>query len=388
MKTKRLIFILGVTILGGGIAMKAEAYSVGVKVLELHNNQKIIVWYPGLNPAGQEPWSHYGRVRNLRAYLNVQPDCSGAQYPLLVRSHGLGMGALDAVNWSVKVARDGYVVVAFDHSDALACKLDGSSDLDWVEASKALVRYHDDFDLAVQTVFAQSLPYLENPVQRTQEFSAVLDGVLVHPFFQGFIDPDKIGAVGHSYGGATVLALGQQGELDCTDPSSYAPSVCSMPTGNGMTSEFLPSNCCRPAYQGKKISYYDPRVKAHLAVGPGTFLFWSDKEPLQVTNPVMLISGDHFEVGQQNMTKPFTSFPRVCWLVVKNTDHLNWVSWIYNNVPGAPLILRGYRNYCLKQAIYREYSLAFFQAHLNNDLTDLIKLQERHCSRINFRYKP
>lgn len=376
-------FIIAITaIFLGGAPMLAEAHSVGVKVLDLDNGQRIIVWYPGIWQ-GQEPFSHFGRARNLNAYLDAQPDLSAAPYPLIVRSHGLAMGALDAVNWSVKVAHEGYVVVAFDHSDALACKLDGSSDLNWIEVSKALIQYHDDFDLAVQNAFSQSLPYLDNPVYRTQEFSAVLDGVLAHEFFLGLIDPDKIGAAGHSYGGATVLALGHQAELDCTDPGSYAPGVCAT-AKTGLSSDFLPSQCCRPAYQGKKISFYDPRVKAHLAVGPGTFLFW----PLEVNNPVMLISGDHFEVNQQNMTKPFEAFPRIYWLVVNNTDHMNWASWIYNNIPGAPLLLTGYQIYCLKQAIYREYSLAFFRAHLKGDFSDLERLKSSTCHRISFQYKP
>ncbi len=380
---KRLIIIVTAIILGG-MPMIAKAHSVGVKVLDLNNGQRIIVWYPGIRLARQEPFSHFGRARSLNAYLDAPIDFFGAPYPLIVRSHGLGMGALDAVNWSVKVAAEGFVVVAFDHSDALACKLDGSSDLDWIAASKAMIQYHDDFDMAVQTAFSQSLTYLDNSVYRTREFSAVLDGVLVHPFFQGLIDPDKIGAAGHSFGGATVLALGHQAEMDCTDPASYSPQICGTNPSTGFSGSFLASQCCRPAYQGKKSSFYDPRVKAVMAVGPGTFLFW----PLEVNIPVMLISGDHFEVDQQNMTKPFETFSQVYWLVVKNTDHMNWVSWIYNNIPGAPMFFKGYRAYWLKQAIFQEYSLAFFQAHLNGDFTQLNRLKNIHCSRINFRYKP
>ncbi len=380
---KKFLFFIAIFILAGGFPMSAKAHSVGVQILEMDNGQKIIVWYPGIQPVGKEPFSHFGRAYNLPAYLDALPDFSKAPYPLIVRSHGLGTGALDAVNWSVKIAQEGFVVVAFDHSDAKACKLDGSSDLDWLEAAKAMIEYHDDFDMAVKTAFSSSLSYLDNPVYRTQEFSRVLDGVLVHPFFSGLIDPQKIGAAGHSYGGATVLALGHQPELDCTDPVSYSPQVCSEQT-NGFSGDFLASQCCRPAYQGKKISFYDPRVKAHLAVGPGTFLFW----PLEVNNPVMLISGDHFEVNEQNMIKPFESFPLVYWLVFENTDHMNWISWIYNNIPGAALFFNGYRIYCVKQAIYREYSLAFFNAYLKNDFVLMDRIKKRDCHRITFKYKP
>ncbi len=380
---KRVLFIMGVLLLGGGIPMSADAYSVGVKIFTLENGHKIIVWYPGERQAGQEPFSHFGRARRVRAYLDVLPDMSGAPYALIVRSHGLGMGALDAVQWSVTMAKNGFVVVAFDHRDASACHLDGTTELDWLDAGMKFVKYKNDFDKAVEEVYSDSLHYLDDPRYRPREVSAVLDGILAHQFFQGFIDPKRIGAAGHSFGGATVLALGHEDVINCTDPASYSPQVCRNNNADLSTSEFLPSQCCRPAYQGQEISFYDSRFKAFLAVGPGTFLFW----PIQNNKPVMLISGDSFEVASENMQRPFQDFPRIYWLIVADTDHMTWVDWIYNHNPLSALVLKGYQAYWFKFCFYEKYSIAFFDAHLNNDFELLDTLKRKSCPMIKFKYK-
>jgi platelet-activating factor acetylhydrolase isoform II len=387
---KRILFLAGVVILGG-VPMTAKAYSVGVKIFDLENGHRIIVWYPGVRPAGQEPFDHFGRARRVNAYLNANPDMSGAPYSLIIRSHGLGMGALDAVEWSVTMAKHGFVVVAFDHADASACKLDGTTDLDWDRANQLFFQYLKesegapikDFDRAVAEIFADSMQYLNKPIYRTQEMSAVLDGVLAHSFFHGFIDPERIGAAGHSYGGATVLALGHEPVLDCTDPASYAPQICEATNSELSTSDFLPSQCCRESYQGELISFYDSRFKAFLAVGPGTFLFW----PIQNNKPVMLISGDSFEVAWENMNKPFQAFPRVYWLIVADTDHMTWVDWIYNYNPLSALVLKGYQCYLFKLYFYEKYSIAFFQAHLNSDYELLDVLRRQKCPMAKFKYK-
>lgn len=365
--------------------MKSEPYSVGVKILGQSNGQKLIVWYPAVLTAGKEPFSHFGQARRVRAYLEAKPELNRSPYPLIVMSHGLGMGALASVAWAVNMAKQGFVVVAFDHSDALICKLGPKSDFDWGKAGQELLKHKDDFDQAVSAIFAEVTPYLDNPEYRPKEFSAVLDWILADTFFRGLIDPYRIGAVGHSFGGGTVLALGHEQTIDCRHPGSYGPDVCGSSSPQWVsTGTFLKSQCCRPEYQGREISFYDPRIKAILAVGPGTFLFW----PLQVNKPVMLISGDHFEVDRQNLTKPFEAFSRVCWLEVKNTDHMTWVDWIFNNVPGAPLVFPGYLGYWFKASIYQKYTLAFFQAHLNGDSTELNRLKNKNCSRISFRSKP
>jgi predicted dienelactone hydrolase len=144
------------------------------------------------------------------------------QHPLLVFSHGLGSSPLDSksVDFLVKLAAYGYVVAAPFHADARfsKIKLDGLSDVLYI------IRNFDFF--------------VELQALRPLSIKATIDTMLAHPDFGPRINPDQIGGIGGSMGGATMTWL----------------------AGAHLTTSF-PSLSARPTVQ-------DPRIKAMVGYVP------------------------------------------------------------------------------------------------------------------------
>ncbi len=113
------------------------------------------------------------------------------QLPMLVFSHGLGSSPLDSksVDFLVKLAAYGYIVAAPFHADARfsKIKLDGLSDVLYI------IRNFDYF--------------VELQALRPLSIKATIDTMLAHPDFGPRINPDQIGGIGGSMGGATMTWL-------------------------------------------------------------------------------------------------------------------------------------------------------------------------------------
>ena len=101
---------------------------------------------------------------------------SEGQYGLILLSHGTGGGRLNHRDTAIRLAETGYIVAAPEHA--------GDS---WRDE-----RYSGTS---------------ENWRRRPRQLSAVLDWLLGDAEFAPRIDPARIGAVGHSAGGYSVLAL-------------------------------------------------------------------------------------------------------------------------------------------------------------------------------------
>ena len=97
--------------------------------------------------------------------------------------------------------------------------------------------------------------------EQARDCSAALDFVLSHPEFGGQADPARIGAVGHSSGGAAVLALAGA----VFDPAAMQAYCRSAASQNDLA-------CQEPATStevgGAGGSLLDPRVRAVAALDP------------------------------------------------------------------------------------------------------------------------
>lgn len=108
-----------------------------------------------------------------------QGDAVGGARPLLLLSHG-AFGAAQNYAWLAKqLAATGYVVAGLSH-------------------------YGESYVFGPETIELAAALRFE---QRTRDCSFVLDHLLAEPRLRGVIDPARIGAVGHSSGGATVIGL-------------------------------------------------------------------------------------------------------------------------------------------------------------------------------------
>jgi predicted dienelactone hydrolase len=354
------------------------AAAVGVTTLNSQTSGqelKIMVWYPAQAVASSQAFDYYGLNHGQAVWQ--APKLVG-HYPLVIFSHGLGMCSYQSAFLLENLASHGYIVAAPDHNDAAMCHIGGGSDVNDCQLVKAFIRGADSLDTSVQYLFPDKLHYLNDPAYRPQQISLVIDKLLADPGFGPLINPQQIGVTGHSFGGWTAEAVAGA-EIDCTNPADYAPDVCEATPEDLATARNNRQLCCQPAYQGKKSQFRDKRVKATIALGPGSFIF-PHYDAWQVETPIMFIGGDHFEVDYwNNIQLPYelTEQQPKYLLVFREVGHMTASDLVFHK-PGAPL-LRQFWHYQRKQELYKFWSLGFFQSYLRGASSWLQQNTRRPC---------
>lgn len=123
--------------------------------------------------------------------LNAAPE-RRQHYPLILFSHGWEGCGTQSVFLTEQLARAGYVVAAPDHRDA-GCSVDG----------RKLPRIH-----IPQLAFTTPGRWQETSYDdRREDLEKTLDWMLQNAEFRSSIDASRIGAMGHSLGGYSVLGL-------------------------------------------------------------------------------------------------------------------------------------------------------------------------------------
>ncbi|NBS96207.1 MAG: dienelactone hydrolase [Betaproteobacteria bacterium] len=177
---------------------------------------------------------------------------------LILLSHGIGGSELGHSVLAQALARNGYLVAALRHPG------DNWQDRSLLERSPE--RYFDE---------------------RPRQASRVIDSILANPVWKDRIASDslgpRVGALGHSAGGYTVLALaGARPDLarlrtHCQTEASADPIFCSL----GRSADALP-----PSPAGTP-SRKDERVRAVVAMAPAGVLLTADS--LATIQPATLI---------------------------------------------------------------------------------------------------
>jgi predicted dienelactone hydrolase len=227
------------------------------------------IWFPAaaasvatehhLGPPGA-PWFQLGAWAQDAAPMH-EP------FPLVLLSHGTG-GSAQIMSWLATglVAR-GYIVAAVNHP-----------------GNNALERY---------TAEGFLLWWL-----RARDLSATLDALLGDPTFAPLIDPRRIGAIGFSLGGYTVLTLAGAR----TDPARFQ-RFCQSPAAEGCDPPESPNLMARwaelartnPAFRDAQReagrSYRDPRVRAVFALAPALGPAFIPDSLRQIGIPIEIMAG-------------------------------------------------------------------------------------------------
>ncbi|GLQ52130.1 alpha/beta hydrolase family protein [Dyella flava] len=191
-----------------------------------------------------------------------------ARYPLLLMSHGTG-GSADSLDWlGAALAAQGYIVAAVNHP--------GNTALEPLTAEGFLLWW-----------------------ERATDVSEVLDGLLHDAVLGPHIDMQRVGAVGFSLGGYTVLELAGARthrlafEHFCVSPA--ADAICHPPEAQGLTHAdgfaLAPSPQTDASIAHSDDSYRDPRIKAVFAIAPALGEAFNASSFADVRIPIALLAG-------------------------------------------------------------------------------------------------
>ncbi|MFM8862105.1 MAG: alpha/beta hydrolase family protein [Acidimicrobiia bacterium] len=192
-------------------AAEAE-FGVGFRQLTVKDpagarDLSVDVWYPAAKGATGKA-ARYALLPT--AYIDSKvaiADISiatGAPYPLIVYSHGSGGQKFIASFLTEELAAQGFVVIAANHTGDTA------------------------IDRATNTSVAPD----QNDLNRPADVSRLIDDMLARTnssgdFFSGRVDTERIGVVGHSYGGYTSIATvaGHTTPLGSVKPDSRVKAI-------------------------------------------------------------------------------------------------------------------------------------------------------------------
>jgi predicted dienelactone hydrolase len=235
------------------------------------------IWYPA-DPALPDTAHDIGApgrpiFRGHPAIDDAPLSSAQTRYPLLVLSHGTG-GSAASLDWlAASLAAQGYIVAGVNHP--------GNNELEPMTREGFMLWW-----------------------ERATDVSEVLDGVLADPALGPHIDRARIGAVGFSLGGYTVLELaGARTDLAalerfCTSPAAdaichppEAARVVHAPGAPALTLDSLsPEMKASRAHAGD--SYRDPRIKAVFAIAPALGEAFDPASFDDVTIPISLLAGE------------------------------------------------------------------------------------------------
>ena len=218
----------GITIAAAG----ANAEGVGLRDIHVEaggERLRVALWYPADAASGQTAVGPFTMAASRDA-----PVGSG-RHGLVLISHGTGGGRFNHRDTAIRLAGAGYIVVAPEHA--------GDS---WRDG-----RYS-----------GTSASWRRRP----RQLSAVLDRLLDDDELGPRIDPARIGAVGHSAGGYSVLALiGGRADMavlarHCTERRAEDPEFCAYGRPGAPDDKPMPD-------------LSDRRIAAVVAVAPVGALF-------------------------------------------------------------------------------------------------------------------
>lgn len=228
------------------------------------------IWYP-TNRIAQSVSHDIGPpghpiFRGHPAVDNAPLASAQATYPLLLLSHGTG-GSADDLDWLASaLAEHGYIVAGVNHP--------GNNALEPLTREGFVLWW-----------------------ERATDLGEVLDAMLGDKTFGPHIDPARIGAIGYSLGGYTVLELaGARTDLQGFEAYCHSPAAdvnCRPPTDKTKSAIVAAplSAAAIASMRRSGASYRDPRVKAVFAMAPAIGKALNEQSLTRIDVPIRLIAG-------------------------------------------------------------------------------------------------
>ncbi|NDJ25308.1 alpha/beta hydrolase [Nostoc sp. B(2019)] len=278
------------------------------------------------------------------ATLQSTPDISSSAFPVMVISHGVASDRSTFVYLAKHLASYGFAVAVLEHPGSNAERFEQyfSGLAGPPEAQEFIDRPLD-------------IKFLLDELQRLEK---------VDPNLQGKLNLQQVGAIGHSFGGYTVLTLAgakinfDQLSQDC-DSNNSSLNVSLVLQCQAI--ELPPLN-----YQLK-----DDRIKVVIAINPVNSSVLGESGMSQIKVPVMLVtaSQDIFAPPVPEQIRPFTwlSNPNKYLVLIENATHFTAIDepTSENNVLPVPPALLG-PDRTAAYSYVNALSVAFLETHLLN----------------------
>lgn len=204
------------------------------------------IWYPAAEGARETEW-RIGIFRAGWSAAGAEIADTPERFPLIVLSHGTG-GAAAQLSWLAEhLAANGYIVAAVNHHGNTA---------------------------AEETYLPQGFVLWW---ERAQDLTVLIDQLLADSRFGSRIDASRIGAIGFSLGGYTVLtvagAVTDRNQLQVYCGEDPADSSCKPPPDSPFSlADFErllgQDEGARASIARSQASYRDERIRAAYAIAP------------------------------------------------------------------------------------------------------------------------
>lgn len=268
---------------------EATENDIGFRQIRLQDDQTqrpltVSLWYPAQRHSGMptrlgDNPAFYGIAVMKEARLSAPEPL-----PLILMSHGY-RGHWRNLNWlAATLARQGYLVAAPDHPGTTTFDTDPAQAAQWW--------------------------------QRPRDLSRTLDGLLASPTYGSHIDPRRIGALGHSQGGWTVVSLAG-GQVS----SAHLARQCREPglsNGCGLITELGLAQDSDAQGRSRNLGLHDPRITAIISLDLGLANSFTPQSLAAITVPTLILAAG---VNNHNLPQALESGYLAKYLDPRLTDY-------------------------------------------------------------------
>lgn len=299
------------------------------------------------DPSRDKPWGHRFAVDIYLPQLAGQPP---EPAPVMVISHGLGSDRQSFQYLAEHLASHGFAVLVPEHSGSNAKHME------------ALLRGE-----------AQEIAKPEEFADRPLDVSFLLDTLeklsQTDAQFRDRLDFDRIGAIGQSFGGYTVLALAGA-ELNLP----YLEQRCedSQQRESWNVSLFLQCRALtlRDRWETANVQFRDDRIGAVIAINPVGSALFGEAGYQKVQTPTMLVAGGADTVAPAIVEQipPFSwiTVPEKYFVLMQEGTHFSTIGGSEEAQLELPSEIVG-PSQQLAQNYVKSLSLVFAQAYITRD---------------------